>query len=257
MGEELSFVPSGESRPEPYLLERPRTLVRGKLYPLIVYLHGRGQNHKVQWLSAPFAAFRRRAAERGYFVLVPYLCTEHWMNARARRVLCDLLDKTLKSYPIDPRRVFAMGMSMGGGAALTFAVHHPDRIRAACDLFGVTDFESFYRNIPRYRKSLRAAFGGSPEDVPKTYREQSAIAHLDAFANISVFVLHGEKDTCIPVTQSRRFVAQMRQRGYRIVYREVPGRGHERALIEGFEGEILDFFDSAGAEPQARRTGKE
>ena len=48
--EELSFVPSGETKPEPYLIEKPASIERGKRHPLIVYLHGRGHS---------FSGFRR------------------------------------------------------------------------------------------------------------------------------------------------------------------------------------------------------
>ena len=135
-----------------------------------------------------------------------------------------------------------MGMSMGGGAALTYALHNPDRIRAACDLFGTTDFAALHR-AGRYAKSLEKAFGGSPSDVPDVYRQQSASANLDAFRTTPVFILHGEKDAAIPVSQSRRFVEAMRAAGNQVTYHEIRGRGHERSLIQGYEGKILDFLD--------------
>ena len=127
--EELSFVPQGETKPETYLIEKPTYSERGKQHPLVVYLHGRGQGHKFQWLSQDFRQFRQRAADRGYFVLIPHLGTDNWMNARTRRVLTELLDKTLKSYPIDTARVHVMGMSMGGGGSLTYTMYNKSRVR--------------------------------------------------------------------------------------------------------------------------------
>ncbi|MBM4046301.1 MAG: hypothetical protein FJ279_14415, partial [Planctomycetes bacterium] len=157
--EERSFVPEGETAAEPYVIERPAEMAAGKRYPLIVFLHGRGGDHKKQWLMPPLERFRQLASQRGYMLLSPYLGSDHWMNARARRVLCQLLDLILKAEPVDRQRVFVMGMSMGGGGALTFAAHHPDRVRGVCDIFGVTDFTQFY-NSKRYQESLSKAFGG-------------------------------------------------------------------------------------------------
>lgn len=138
LAEELSFVPTGEKKSEPYLVEKPESIEPGKRHPLIVYLHGRGGDHKGQWLRKEFTQFRQRAAERGYFVLCPHLGTDHWMNARARRVLTELLDKTLKSYPIDKARVHMMGMSMGGGGSLIYTMYNKSRVRSVCNFFDAT-----------------------------------------------------------------------------------------------------------------------
>ena len=243
--EELSFVPSGETKPEPYLVGKPAAVERGTRHPLIVFLHGRGGDHKGQWLSKDFTQFRTRVAERGYFVLCPHLGTDSWMNARARRVLNELLQKVLRSYPIDRARVHVMGMSMGGGGALTYAKHNASRVRSVCDIFGVTDFTQFY-NSGRYHKSLSQAFGGTPDTAADVYREQSAMAHLDALAKVPVFVLHGDGDRVVPVVHSRQFVKAMMTIGYDVVYKEVPGGRHRRSLIQGSEDEILDFFDATG-----------
>lgn len=249
--DELSFVPAGETKPEPYLLEQPTTLSPKGKHPLLIYLHGHGQDHKVQWLSEPFAEFRRLAHERGYFILVPHLGKASWMNARARRVLDELLERVISQHPVDPSRLYTMGMSMGGGAALTYAVHAKRAIAAVCDLFGTTDFVALHQ-AGRYARSLEAAFGGTPDQVPEVYRRQSALCHLDAFQATPVFVVHGREDAAISVEQSRRFVEAMRSAGLRVEYHEVPERRHERSLIRGCETKILDFF--AGAKPPPRTT---
>ena len=243
--EELSFVPSGETKPEPYLIEKPTSIERGKRHPLIVYLHGRGQGHKFQWLSKEFTQFRKRAADRGYFVLIPHLGTDNWMNTRTRRVLNELLDKVLGSYPIDRARVHMMGMSMGGGGSLTYTIYNKSRVRSVCDIFGVTDLTQFY-NAGSYHKSLSEALDGTPETAPEVYRAQSPMAHLDAFAKVPVLVLHGEDDRVVPVVHSRQFVKAMKTSGYQVEYKEVPGGRHLLSFIQGFEDEILDFFDATG-----------
>ena len=245
--EELSFVPKGETKPEPFLIEKPASIERGKRHPLVVYLHGRGQGHKFQWLSKEFTQFRKRAAERGYFVLIPHLGTDNWMNARTRSVLNELLDKVLRSYPIDKARVHFMGMSMGGGGSLTYTAYNTRRVRSVCNIFGVTDFTQFYKSRPRYHNSLSDALGGTPDTAADVYRVQSPMAHLDKFAKVPVLVLHGEDDRVVPVVQSRQFVKAMKTREYDVVYKEVPGGRHSMSLLHGFEDKILDFFDATGA----------
>jgi hypothetical protein len=95
--EELSFVPQGETEPEPYLIEKPASSAPGKRHALIVYLHGRGQGHKFQWLSQDFRQFRQRAAARGYFVLIPHLGTDQ-LDERAYPTC---LDRATRSGPTE------------------------------------------------------------------------------------------------------------------------------------------------------------
>ncbi|MBM4045142.1 MAG: hypothetical protein FJ279_08510, partial [Planctomycetes bacterium] len=137
--------------------------------------------------------------------------------------------------------------SMGGGGALTFAAHHPDRVRGVCDIFGVTDFTQFY-NSKRYQESLSKAFGGTPETAPEVFKAQSAMTSIAAFAKIPVFVLHGDQDTVVPTEHSRQFVKALMAPGYDVVYREVKGGKHQSELISGHEEEILAFFDAVGGE---------
>ena len=245
--EELTFVPKGETEAEPYLLEKPASTEPGKRHPLIVYLHGRGGDHQEQWRMKEFTQFRKRAAKRGYFVLCPHLGTDHWMNARARRVLTELLDKTLKNYPLDKERVHMMGMSMGGGGSLIYTMYNKGHVRSVCNIFGVTDYTQFLNDSPQYKPSMSKALGGTPETVPDVYKAQTAMAHLDAFAKVPVLVLHGDGDIVVPVHHSRQFVNAMKTRGYKVVYKEVPGGRHLSSFIQGFEDQILDFFDRTAA----------
>ena len=245
--EELSFVPKGETEPEPYLIEKPESIERGTQHPLVIYLHGRGQGHKFQWLSKEFTRLRKKAAEHGYFVLIPHLGTDHWMNARTRRVLTELLNKTANSYPIDKARVHVMGMSMGGGGSLIYTMYNRSRVRSVCNIFGVTDYTQFYKERPRYHESMSKALGGTPDTIPDVYRAQSVMAHLDAFTNLPVLVLHGDADTVVPVHHSQQFVNAMKKRENKVVYKEVPGGRHSLSFLNGLEDEILDFFDATGA----------
>ncbi|MDC0175924.1 prolyl oligopeptidase family serine peptidase [Planctomycetaceae bacterium] len=249
---ELTFVPSGETEAEPYLLEKPASIETGKRYPLIVYLHGRGGDHKAQWRMKEFTQFRKRTAERGYFVLCPHLGTDHWMNARARRVLTELLDKTLKSYPIDKTRVHMMGMSMGGGGSLIYTMYNKSRVRSVCNIFGVTDYSQFLKDSPQYKPSMSKALGGTPDTIPDVYKAQSVMAHLDTFQKLPILVLHGDRDIVVPVHHSRQFVKAMKTRGNKVVYKEVAGGRHLSSFIQGFENQILDFFDATAA-PRSKK----
>jgi acetyl esterase/lipase len=40
------------------------------------------------------------------------------------------------------------------------------------------------------------------------------------------FVIHGDRDTLVPVAEARRFVDTLSQAGVRVVYAEVPGAQH-------------------------------
>jgi dipeptidyl aminopeptidase/acylaminoacyl peptidase len=237
-----------ESQQAPYLLYVPSGHSGGGKHPLIVYLYGRGGSIKDKEynLAAPsYAKLRRMAVERGYYIVVPELGTDHWMNDRAQRTLDAIVAHALADNPIDPKRVNLMGTSMGGGSALAYAIHRPDVVRSVCAICPMTDFTQWVAENPNYVGSVTAAYGGTPTQVPNAWAKTSAMRNLDAFKEIPVFLVHGVADTVVPPLQSRQLAESLRARHSRVILREVEGLDHTDEIVEPFQEEILDFFDKA------------
>jgi predicted peptidase len=59
--------------------------------------------------------------------------------------------------------------------------------------------------------------------------------------HIPQYVVHGDDDRTVPVTQSRTMVEAGKKAGAEIVYVEVPGGSHTSVVAPSFAG-MLDFF---------------
>jgi dipeptidyl aminopeptidase/acylaminoacyl peptidase len=118
--------------------------------------------------------------------------------------------RTLKE--VDPDRVCVLGASFGGYAALRTIIAKPSVFAAAVDLNGPSDLTALYADVPAQRPAMTSILGGSPDQQPERYEEESPIRHCNAIA-IPVLVVHGTADTAIPYNQSVKFVAAPQKAG--------------------------------------------
>jgi polyhydroxybutyrate depolymerase len=113
-----------------YLLHLPPSHRPGEPIPLLLVFHGGGGTASN---IAEHTRLSLAATPRGYAVVYPDGVNGHWSDGRAARAGADdvgfvrlLLDSLRRELPVDPRRVFATGLS--NGAAMAF--------RLVCDLPG-------------------------------------------------------------------------------------------------------------------------
>jgi len=95
------FVPDG-------VLADPKTRV-----PLVIVLHGGGDDPIYQAESNGWVA---KAVEKGFVVISPHYPSPLEINGadKAENIVLNILEYALKTYPIDERRVYLTGFSMGG-----------------------------------------------------------------------------------------------------------------------------------------------
>jgi dipeptidyl aminopeptidase/acylaminoacyl peptidase len=65
---------------------------------------------------------------------------------------------------------------------------------------------------------------------------------LEAIKDVPVILVHGDADDAVPVAQSRRWAATMKELKMTYEYREVPGGGHRDAILAGAPW-VFAFFD--------------
>ena len=128
----------------PYRLFVPAEYDSTKRYPLILWLHGAsgsGEDNKGQITGDQVPGTQtwvtpQQQAEQPAFVLVPQT-NSGWGSPEARdltpplAMVMQILDAVSAEFPIDPRRFYALGQSMGGSGVWSLVTHHPQRFAAA------------------------------------------------------------------------------------------------------------------------------
>lgn len=126
-----TLVSSGEKRQ--YLLYVPSTYDRARKTPLVISMHGAGG-----WPAQErdLSGWNRLAERHGFLVVYPSGLESggprvwHMGDEREVRFLSDLIDALEAAYDIDPARIYADGLSNGGGMAFVLSCTLSDRIAA-------------------------------------------------------------------------------------------------------------------------------
>jgi polyhydroxybutyrate depolymerase len=130
-----SIISSGHKRE--YLLYVPRSYDRTKPTPLVISMHGAGVS-PVQQMN--LSEWNRVAESQQFIVVYPsgtkgagpriWHVGEGPGLMRDVRFISELIDKLEADYNIDPTRIYANGMSNGGGMSFVLSCTLSDRIAA-------------------------------------------------------------------------------------------------------------------------------
>jgi len=138
-----------------------------------------------------------------------------------------LLDWIETQPDLDENRVAVYGGSYGGYMVLASAVHYSNRLKAAVDIVGISNFVTFLENTQDYRRDLRRAEYGDERD-PDMRVHLEEISPLKHVGKISVplFVAQGQNDPRVPVTEAEQVVAALREQGVPVWYMNALNEGH-------------------------------
>ncbi|HTQ53543.1 MAG TPA: DUF4038 domain-containing protein [Bryobacteraceae bacterium] len=195
-----------------YRLLAPAHVEDGRRYPLLLFLHGageRGRDNERQLLYLPVRMARApyRDAYPAY-VLVPQArdgqrwVETDWAAPQSSRMRPEpstmmamamaLLDKTLRTLPVDLDRVYLAGLSMGGYGAWELAARRSGTFAA-----------------------LAPVCGGADE------------ATAPLLASTPVWAWHGDADSVVAVGRTRSMIAALKSTGGEPRYSELHGAGHD------------------------------
>jgi dipeptidyl aminopeptidase/acylaminoacyl peptidase len=138
-----------------------------------------------------------------------------------------LLDWIETQPDLDASRVAVFGGSYGGYMVLASAVHYSDRLKAAVDIVGISNFVTFLENTQDYRRDLRRVEYGDERD-PAMRAHLQKISPLNNVEQISVplFIVQGENDPRVPVTEAAQMVEALRVQGSSVWYMNALNEGH-------------------------------
>jgi poly(3-hydroxybutyrate) depolymerase len=201
--------------------------------PLIVLLHGLLSN---PWQVIHYMGITQEAEKRGYIVVAPFGYNDAgWYGSRgpgkdyALRIgqgpgdpdnlgalseqdVLNVLAIVKKQYLIDPKRIYLMGHSMGGGGTFYLGMKYKDQWAALAAL------------------------------SPAIYSTPDA---LESIRTMPIMVVQGDHDILVHVGVTRRWVAKMQELKMDYRYLEIKGGDHllSICLNPGMISQVFDFFD--------------
>jgi predicted peptidase len=185
-----------------YAVFVPRAAKPGAKLPVILALHGSGEcgTDGKRQLEVGFGpAVRARAKDFPFLVVFPQAqrlglaILDTWYADRpAGEQAVAILNEVMKEFPVDPKRVYLTGNSMGGFGTWSLAHKHPGRWAAIAPVCG----------------------GGNP-------------VWAAALKDTPVWCFHGEADEVVPVDHSRSMVKALQRVGNPARYDEYAGVIHD------------------------------
>lgn len=237
-GPELISYPTfdevdGETRQIPAWLYKP---AGAGPFPVVVSIHGGPEGQSRPTFSSTYQMWLDKL---GVAVAIPnvrgsagygknYLSLDNGLKREdSVRDIGALLDWIALQPDLDENRVAVFGGSYGGYMVLASSVHFSDRLRAAVDIVGISNFVTFLENTQDYRRDLRRAEYGD-EREPKMRAHLQKISPLNNVDKIGIpmLIVQGQNDPRVPVTESEQVVAALREGDHAVWYMNALNEGH-------------------------------
>jgi predicted esterase len=191
----------------PYRLYVPTTYRAGKPTPVVIALHGLGADQN-SFFTGYGGVMPKLAEQYGFIVAAPLgYRGDGWYGwpgginradpealrtiERSEADVMQVLQQVKTLYSVDERRIYLMGHSMGAIGTWHLAQKFPDVWAALGPISGIGD--------------------------PKS---------ADRIRHLPQFIVHGDADTTVPVSNSRDMVSALKPLGTSLIYVEVAGGTH-------------------------------
>ncbi|MEN8694456.1 MAG: alpha/beta hydrolase-fold protein [Akkermansiaceae bacterium] len=166
----------------PYLQYLPKAFNAegNQKYPLILFLHGRGES------NGPLSVVKKWgppkiADEKGlpYILISPQCPKESWWHHNDQQeLLMALLAHVKKQFPVDEKRIYLTGLSMGGFGSWELASRMPHEFAAVVPICG----------------------GGNPKNA-------------DKLIDLPIWNWHGDADNVVPLSKSLEMIEAVKKAG--------------------------------------------
>jgi pimeloyl-ACP methyl ester carboxylesterase len=126
----------------------------------------------------------------------------------------------------DPRRIACAGWSYGGFLTMAAMTFHPDLFAAGITICGMSDLTTFYRNTEPWIADEAYPEYGHPFNDRELLEELSPLRRVESLT-APLLVVHGARDTNVPVSESEQIVDALRRAGRDVGYLLFTDDGHE------------------------------
>jgi predicted peptidase len=188
----------------PYRILLPRDYDSSKKYPLVLFLHGKGErgNDNMKQLTWGSRLFVQGNIRRRYPAIVVFpQCSEngYWSNVkrttdkksgkdifefrpdgeptRDMDMLMSLHKELLSTYPVDSSRLYVMGLSMGGMGTFEIVRRLPTTFAEAIPIAGGADTTT----AKIIKNTAFWIFHGANDDVVPTHFSEDMVKALQGF----------------------------------------------------------------------------
>lgn len=220
------YVKSTDSLP--YRLLYPLNYNKNKKYPIVVFLHGsgqRGNDNETQLIGVP-KRLTDAAGRSKYpcFIFVPQCSRKDvWVKfpnfpaglettvlaTPSAGLALAKLDLLIKNLPVDPKRIYVTGYSMGGEGAFDFLTRRPNLFAAAIPICSVSD-----------------------------------TAKAKLIYKTPIWAFHGDQDDVNDVKYSRLMISALENQKGKPKYTEYPGVKHNSWTKAYEEPALFDWLFS-------------
>jgi dipeptidyl aminopeptidase/acylaminoacyl peptidase len=229
-----TFDNDGDSRRQiPAWLYKPRG---AGPFPVVVSIHGGPEGQSRPSFSSTYQMWVEKL---GVAVVIPnvrgssgygksYLSLDNGFRREdSVRDIGALLDWIATQPDLDQERVAVFGGSYGGYMVLASAFHYSDKLKAAVDIVGISNFVTFLENTQDYRRDLRRAeYGDERDPAMRAHLENiSPLNNVEKIA-IPMLIVQGENDPRVPVTESKQVVEALRNQGQTVWFMNALNEGH-------------------------------
>jgi len=214
-------------------LYRPTASSGARPFPMVLSFHGGPEGQERPIFNSTYQAL----LSRGIAVFAPNVRGSSGFGKRFVNLdngalrfegvkdIKDCVDAVVKSGDADPRRIGIMGGSYGGYMVMAGLTEYPDLFAAGADLFGVVNFDTFFKNTEPWMAAISKIEYGDPDKEADLLRRLSPIHKVDRVTAATI-VLHGANDTNVPVVEAEQVVDSLKKRNIPVEYVLFPDEGH-------------------------------
>lgn len=233
---EVVFKAKADGTEQRYVEILPPGFDATQTHHLMIALHGHGSD-RWQFIRdnrGECKGARDVATRQGMIFVSPdYRAKTSWMGPKAEADMVQMIGELRERHKVG--KIFLMGGSMGGTAALTFTALHPELIAGVCSLNGTANLLEY----EKFLDAIQASFGGTKKQIPEEYKKRSAEFWPKKFT-MPVACTTGGKDEVVPPQSVLRLLDQLKKDGRRVLSIHRENGGHST----GYEDTcaVLEFI---------------